>query len=72
MNELMMIKMFGDTFTEYNVLLVDLREMNIKVANNYRQRRVYDLFTFLVNKGYEREAADLWNKMIKYNFFVKP
>lgn len=64
------MKMFGDTFTEYNVMLVNLREMNMKLANNYREKRVYDLFIYLVNKCYNREAADLWDKMIKNKFFV--
>ena len=65
------ITMYGDTFTEYNKLVVNLREMNIKITNNYKQKRVYDLFMFLVIKGYKREAADLWNKMITNNFFAK-
>jgi hypothetical protein len=46
--------------------------MNIKLDNNCRQRRLYDLFTFLVIKGHEREAVNIWDIVIKKNFFVKP
>ena len=65
-----MMKMNGNTFTEYNVLSVNLREMVMKHSDNYMQKRIYDLFTYLVNKGYKMEAADIWDKMINHNFFA--
>jgi hypothetical protein len=64
------IEMYGDTFTEFNIMWVNLREMNLKLVNNYKQRRVCDLFEYLINKGYYKEGADLWENMIKKNFFV--
>jgi hypothetical protein len=63
-------KMYGDTFTEFNVMVFNLREMNIKMIHDYRRQRIYDLFIFLINKGFKREAAELWDKMISYNFFI--
>lgn len=59
------IKMFGDTFTEFNTIVVNVHEMHMLLYNNYEQKRLYELFTFLMNKGHKLEAAELWNDMIK-------
>ncbi len=65
------MKVYGDTYTEYNVMLINLQEMNLKLITDYKQKRLYDLFIYLVNKGYIREAADIWDRMIKNHFFVR-
>ncbi len=66
------IKMFGDTYTEFNVMFVNYRELNMNLINTSEQKRLYDLFSYLVNKGYDNAAIDLWDNMIKKNFIVKP
>jgi hypothetical protein len=63
------MRMYGDTFTEFNVMVFNLREMNIRLVKDYRQQSIYDLFIYLVNKGYKKEASELWDKMISFNFF---
>jgi len=59
------IKMYGDTYTEFNVMVINYRKLNMDLINTTEYKRLYDLFSYLVNKGYDNTAADLWDNMIK-------
>ena len=62
---------YGDTFPEYTDLSVYFIEMKLNFKSTSEEKRLYDLFNYLVNRGYEQEASDLQDNMIKQNFIVK-
>jgi hypothetical protein len=67
-----MFTLIGDTFTKFTDLSVYFIEMNLNLKSISEQKRLYDLFVHLVNRGHEKAASDLWDNMIRQNFIVKP
>jgi hypothetical protein len=70
MNDFM--KMYGDTYVEFNELVINIREMNLNLINSSKQQKLYNLFSYLVNNGYKNIAEDLWYNVIRNNFIVRP
>ena len=70
MNDFM--KMYGDTYVEFNELVINIREMNLNLINSSEQQKLYNLFSYLVNNGYKNAAEDLWYNVIRNNFIVRP
>jgi hypothetical protein len=66
------MKMYGDTYVEFNELVINIREMNLNLINSSKQQKLYNLFSYLVNNGYKNIAEDLWYNVIRNNFIVRP
>ena len=64
--------LFNNNFSSFNDLNYYFLEMNLNLENNSEQKIINDLFKYLVNRGYNREASDLWDIIIKRNFIAIP
>ncbi len=67
-----MFTMYGDTFPEFTDLSVYFIEMKLNFKSTSEEKSLYDLFNYLVDRGHQHAASDLWDNMIKQNFIVKP
>jgi len=66
------MRMYQETFNDYNALISNLYESNINLINASENKKLYSLFSYLVKNGYTNAAEDLWEKVIRINFIVKP
>jgi len=66
------MRMYQETFNDYNALISNLYESNINLINASEKKKLYSLFSYLVKNGYTNAAEDLWEKVIRINFIVKP